>query len=31
MQFNPCHDVVDLQSPKGKKLFQKVTEGTPND
>ena len=30
-QVYPYHDVMNLLSPKGKKLCQKATEGLPND
>ena len=30
-QVNPFHDVIDLSSAEGKKLHQKVTQGSPKD
>ena len=30
-QVNPFHDVIDLSSAEGKKLYQKATQGLPDD
>ena len=30
-QVNPYHDAIDLSSPEWNKLYQKPTEGLPND
>ena len=30
-QVNPYHNVIGLASPEVKKLYQKATEGLPND